>query len=864
MSVKTLYNPATLSKDELVANFVVRTKVFDKIFKDIKSSTMKYPEKHYLIQGQRGMGKTTLLLRLKYEIENTPALNSWLIPVFFGEENYDLTSLSRLWEKLLEYLDDEWDTGGIHYEHTEAFVDFDDYEKRCFEYLIETLRANERKIILFFDNFGQLFLDNLKEKEKRRLREVLMHCKDIRIIGASAIVLQDLHNYSEPFYEFFDIIHLNGLSKEETFQLIERLQEHCENKIDLKKSKAKIETLSVLTGGVIRTLMMVYQLLLDDQDGSALNDLEIVLDQVTPLYKHRIEDLPVQQRRIVDVIARRWDAVSAKDIAGQIREDGKSMSTKLISAHLQQLEKNNVIEKKQTDTKNNLYQLKERFFNIWYLMRNGDRRDKMRVIWLTKFLELWYEDEEALDVFLQRHLKQLRSGKYHAKSALLIAEALFNSDKLNLERQNLLYKETAAILNSKEKKLLDSPRKRKMLKAYAYYKKGQFIEAAKVLEEIKNKNVDEIALYAWSLVGKQDYEGAINTISQINPSEKEDVINIAILYFVAGAPEKTFRLLNEKSIKDEPKVALLKGDAYLKLGNIKLSEKYYRLAAKGDSDYKVFALEHLSSILIETKRYEEAEKALLSALKLTPQITLYKKLLDLYLFVKERDEASYKKSAAILELNTIQPEKSKDADLLLYQGIVELYETSANKYSTEAFKRVSNIFEKACAAYIKGGLENYNPSNLLVAFYVCMMFYKDFLRDKGKAIHLFNSGEALFDTLLWKLYGLFISVWTGEYENIEKELIDIQRDDLFKDNGREHLVFNEILLLLMSRKQYHIALNVFNNFKNLEGLFKPTYYALMTFLKDEYPNEIIKMGNELKEPVDDILKTISEMENDYK
>ena len=57
MSVKTLYNPASLSKPELIESFVVRTKNFEKIFSDIRSSDMKYPEKHYLIQGQRGMGE---------------------------------------------------------------------------------------------------------------------------------------------------------------------------------------------------------------------------------------------------------------------------------------------------------------------------------------------------------------------------------------------------------------------------------------------------------------------------------------------------------------------------------------------------------------------------------------------------------------------------------------------------------------------------------------------------------------------------------------------------------------------------------------------------------------------------------------
>ncbi|MGK9128398.1 hypothetical protein M1D52_20485 [Olivibacter sp. SA151] len=441
MADTTLYNPATLREEDLIANFVVRTKTFEKIFKDIRNSNMRYPEKHYLIQGQRGMGKTTLLLRLKYEIERTEDLKDWLIPVFFNEETYDVNSLAGLWEKLLKYLDDYFDTDGAYYEYTERFVDMEDYERLCFKFLIEKLHEHGKKLIIFFDNFGELFLDNLRDKEKRRLREILIECNDIRVIGASAVVINDLHDYSQPFFEFFHIIYLDGLSKEETFSLIGKLQEDCHEAkpIDLKKHKAKIGTLTVLTGGVIRTIMMLYQVLLDDPNGKALEDLEKLLDKATPLYKHRIEDLPVQQRRIVDVIAKKWDAVSAKEIANEIREDGKRMQTKLISAQLAQLEKNNVIEKKATTTKNHLYQLKERFFNIWYLMRSGDRRDRKRVAWLTKFLEMWYDDED---------------NKRSSSSILESANALINSDKLDLEKLNELIETTSNVLKEDEKKYL--------------------------------------------------------------------------------------------------------------------------------------------------------------------------------------------------------------------------------------------------------------------------------------------------------------------------------------------------------------------------------------------------------------------------
>ncbi len=100
-----LYNPHEQSKEQLIQGFVVRRKLFQQLFRDIKSADMLYPEQHYLIEGQRGSGKTTLLLRLSYEIENDAELHRRLMPVVLKEEAYyGITRLFTLWEATaLEY-----------------------------------------------------------------------------------------------------------------------------------------------------------------------------------------------------------------------------------------------------------------------------------------------------------------------------------------------------------------------------------------------------------------------------------------------------------------------------------------------------------------------------------------------------------------------------------------------------------------------------------------------------------------------------------------------------------------------------------------------------------------------------------------
>ncbi|TJZ63002.1 hypothetical protein FAZ15_01510 [Sphingobacterium olei] len=841
MGEPTLYNPANLREDDLIANFVVRTKTFEKIFKDIRTSVMRYPEKHYLIQGQRGMGKTTLLLRLKYEVARTEELKDWLVPVFFNEETYDVTSLSSLWERILRYLDEYFDTNGEYYDYTEQFVDKEDYERLCFKFLIEKLHEREKKLIIFFDNFGELFLDNLREKEKRRLREILIECNDIRIIGASAVVINDLHDYSQPFFEFFHIIYLDGLTKEETYELISKLQEDCPQarRIDIKRHKAKIDTLAVLTGGVIRTIMMLYQVLLDDPNGKALEDLEKVLDKATPLYKHRIEDLPTQQRRIVDVIAKKWDAVSAKEIAAEIREDGKKAQTKLISAQLAQLEKNNVVEKKATTTKNHLYQLKERFFNIWYLMRNGDRRDRKRVARLTKFLEMWYDDEDSFDAFVKSHISSLRSGKYAPASALLLVDALVNSDKFDPNKLDDLIEETSNVLREEERKYLPNLENRKISLALRSYKEENLERAINLLSNVRK--TEAYLLLSKIFTDLQQIEEAKAVLDKIDQISNEWLNLLFLLCNSLNYYDALFRIVEVSTdLKPEHKEQVL-GDAYLNQQVWDLALEHYYKALDLGMDQVLKKIKFIYELKGDWKKTEEVlihgvEKGVISRG-------------ELYTFLAFTKEDF----TSLAEWLSNAP---KDGDYYFFKGFSAL--EKQDRKGDLNINITSSYFRKAVDLYAK-----HDPNNVLreIAYSFLLIGLIEEVKDLSASKELLmeiESYDIITSSKPLKLIKAFILIWEGGYysEYIEQ---------LFNDVDKDHYdVFNDVLILLLSRHQYHLLYNNFEKYPTLKELFKPTYYALMTLLKDEMPNEIIKMGEELKVPVEEILQKVKQMKVAYK
>jgi len=382
-----IYNPANQTKEELIANFVVRMKEFNTIFDVIKKDEMKTPPQHFIIQGPRGSGKTTLLLRLFYALADDKKLEKFLIPVIFDEEQYNIRTLFKLWEEIALYLEEEHESlfHGL-YDEMQKYIEKVDYEEICFNRLQKHLQESKRKLVLFIDNFGDM-LAKFRRKERQRLREVLIQCSDIRIVGGSSVMLEFYYDYSEPFFEFFKVIPLEGLNQKETEELLLQLSETYETetvKQIVKSNPGRIEALRRLTSGVPRTIILLFEIFLDHEKGDSFQDLEIILDRVTPLYKHRMDDLPPQKQDIVDAIALNWDAVGVKEIASKTR-----IPSKAVSAHLNELEKNRIIIKIPTSNKNNLYQVAERFFNIWYLMRHGRRRERNKVLWLVRFLENW-------------------------------------------------------------------------------------------------------------------------------------------------------------------------------------------------------------------------------------------------------------------------------------------------------------------------------------------------------------------------------------------------------------------------------------------------------------------------------------------
>ncbi|MFQ5752538.1 MAG: hypothetical protein ACE5HI_11125, partial [bacterium] len=527
-----IYNPASQTPEQLIENFVVRTKIFKEIFADIKNSEMKYPEQHYIMQGIRGQGKTTLLLRIAYEINNDKQLRQRLIPVVFNEEQYNISRLFKLWETTAEYLQESGDILDL-YEEMQKFANDSDYEWRCFQLLENALKQHKKKMILFIDNIDEI-LTKFSKKEHQRLREIFVESAELRVIGASSVSLEFHYDYGKPFYQFFRMPQLKGLGTEETKTLLLKLGEHYkrERVRDIVENQpGRVEALRRVTGGVIRTIVILFEIFVDDTNGNAFLDLEKILDGVTPLYKHRMDKLSPQQQEIVDFIALSWDAVSTREIAQKTR-----LESKAISSQLKQLEKYHIIDKEKTNTKNYLYRISERFFNIWYLMRQGRKWDERRVRFLVEFLQIWC-DEQELQKRARRHIEAVKKGRIYEKQALYLTEALARTT-LPRKLEDRLIKETRIYLEHAHSELKDylSRSDYEFKEAALQARQSQDLKSAmQQLEKVKVKNPDDLTtlgIMYWQ--NEKDLNQAIKYLLEaVKKDHASAMNNLALLYKTA-------------------------------------------------------------------------------------------------------------------------------------------------------------------------------------------------------------------------------------------------------------------------------------------------------------------------------------------
>ncbi|HWO22858.1 MAG TPA: ATP-binding protein [Kofleriaceae bacterium] len=387
------YNPHLIPREDLVAAFIARRALLDELVDDLRRGA----HQHHLLVGVRGAGKTTLLLRLAVAIEEDKKLARTTLPLRFAEEQYNVAHPSDFWLNCLDALLDVLDARGDHAAKRKleaevaAIMPLTEKERgiQAIATLIAWARLAKKTLVLLVDNFD-LILERLKDAQWA-MREALSHDNGIVLIGATSRFLDATITYGSPLYDFFHVHELGPVTEEEARDVVlhlAKLRGHQQVQAVLERDPGRFKALYVLTGGMPRMLVLLSSVLARENP-SVEADLERMLDQLTPYYKARFDELPAQSQRIVDAVALHWHPITAAACAEQTRFD-----VKIVSAQLNRLVQQGTLTKIALPGTSKLgFLLTERFFNIWYLMR-ANRRVRQKLAWFVEFLRTWYGEEE--------------------------------------------------------------------------------------------------------------------------------------------------------------------------------------------------------------------------------------------------------------------------------------------------------------------------------------------------------------------------------------------------------------------------------------------------------------------------------------
>ena len=567
------YQNANADAGEIKENFLIRLHEYEIIIEDLHRNHAQRSVQHYLLLGRRGSGKSTLLKRVQAEIDTDENLHKRYIAVNLAEEQANIYKLSDLLEEILQ----ELDYRKIEIEQPDQENDPHSYSRNLFAAIHRAIESSGKKLVLLLDNIDRIF-ENLQE-DASLLREYLLNYHDIKIIGGSTRMTEHFWKYNKPFYEFFRVLELKPLTSDE----IKKLLLNWSQKLNLPQIEefvvnrpGQLEMVRLLTDGLPRTLQFFINILINKTQETGYEYLRLIMDKVTPLYQERLNNLPPAQRKIVLQMAFIWEATGAKELAVAAK-----MENNVISAQLKQLADKGIAEKIETHTKNHLYRLSERFFNLWLIFTQGNPREKRKAKYLTIFLENFYDANE-LKILANEHLKAISERKLSPDKAALLTKALSQSRYISYATRDLLIQGTL-----------------------------QLPEIQEVLKKQLPPTTFEIADEIEKLVQKKEYTKAIALAGTIEQVDGMKELLFGYIHYKNGKIQAAEENYLESVNKGVVVAAAKLGALYSWLNKLDLAEKYLTIAAEKDDPE---ALTKLGNLHFLRNEHILAEKKYLLAI----------------------------------------------------------------------------------------------------------------------------------------------------------------------------------------------------------------------------------------------------------
>jgi len=642
-SARIKYNPGVLDDEELIRCFVVRNESLDLILEALRdNASSPCANRHLLIVGPRGSGKTMLVRRVAAEVRKDPVYGSHWFPLVFGEEAYPVSTPGEFWLEALFHLGDQagdarW---GSAAEELRKELDEQRLRERALGQLLDFAEDRGKRLLLVVENLNML-CEQITQEAAWDLRHTLTNERRLMLLGTATSRFDEVVKVDRAWFEMFSIHDLKPLDKKQSATLWESVAGD-------PLGANRVRAIRILTGGNPRLLTILASFSVDRSFRDLMEQLVHLIDDHTEYFKGHLDALGPQERKVFAAVLDRWDPVSAAEVAEITR-----LSVNEVSTLLGRLVGRGAVEVAEQKKRRKIYQAAERLYNVYYLMRRRGH-SQARVRLTVGFMVMFYGSEELVSRVskLAEEACGLPAGRredHYLAYGGVLAHAPRWAERI-IDRTPREFFEAS-----------DAPESIRRLPKLSLVKRGQSSYAAGKFEKAERRfrealKQDDTDARAWAMLGlvlgKElkrlgEAEEALRRATDLEPKDSASWNNLGNVLAALARREEAEQAYR-KAIELEPSGGCWHtlGHVLLELGRLGEAEEAFRKAigfAAGEAVY----WNDLANVLYHLNRREEAEQAYRRGVELDPEDAGMWSNLGLALSVlgrREEAERAYRKA----------------------------------------------------------------------------------------------------------------------------------------------------------------------------------------------------------------------------
>ena len=333
------------------------------------------------------MGKTTLVRRVAAEVKRDPVLAAHWYPIIYPEESYLPSTAGEFWLEGIFHLAEQLDDDDLRRTYSDLRREPDESRlyARCLAVLLDYAQQTGKRLLFVVENLGMLLGEQISESAAWQLRQTLAHEPRILMLATATAKFEQIDGIDHAWFELFATHQLEQLSRDECTAIWTAVN-------GTPPEGDSIRAVQILTGGNLRLLTIVAEFSIKRSFRELMDRLVELVDSHTEYFKSHLDALPAQERKVFAVLLDLWHPATAAEVAEHAR-----LTTNVCSALLKRLTGRGAVTITGERKRDRRYQVTERLFNIYYLMRRrGEKAEQVKM--LVSIIRAIYSSHDLKDL----------------------------------------------------------------------------------------------------------------------------------------------------------------------------------------------------------------------------------------------------------------------------------------------------------------------------------------------------------------------------------------------------------------------------------------------------------------------------------